>query len=168
MPISRLIRWGRGLSSACPSDPAGGVTDSPTLMHASCVALDGRGLLILGASGAGKSALALHLMALGAGLVADDRCHLTRRGAQVMVSAPPAIRGRIEARYVGILRVAAVPGVPLALIVDLTQTETARLPPPRRMDVLGLQFPVLHNVALSYFPAAILQYMRQMDDNDGE
>ena len=37
-------------------------------LHASAVALDGRGALILGASGSGKSGLALRLMALGAGI----------------------------------------------------------------------------------------------------
>ena len=43
-----------------------------TILHASTVAIAGRGLLILGASGAGKSALALSLIALGAMLVADE------------------------------------------------------------------------------------------------
>ena len=50
-------------------------------LHASAVALDGRGALLLGASGAGKSGLALRLMALGARLVADDRV-LLRRGPE--------------------------------------------------------------------------------------
>ena len=36
------------------------------ILHASCVAVAGRGLLIAGASGSGKSALALDLMAFGA------------------------------------------------------------------------------------------------------
>jgi len=44
-----------------------------TTIHASCVAVDGKGLLITGASGSGKSALALQLMAFGAHLIADDR-----------------------------------------------------------------------------------------------
>ena len=43
-----------------------------TQMHATTVALRGRGLLILGPSGSGKSTLALQLMAVGARLVADD------------------------------------------------------------------------------------------------
>ena len=51
------------------------------ILHATCVAVDGRGLLILGPSGSGKSALALQLIALGAQLVADDRTRVSRRGA---------------------------------------------------------------------------------------
>ncbi|MEO1532556.1 MAG: serine kinase, partial [Pseudomonadota bacterium] len=45
----------------------------PDPLHASAVALGERGLLILGPSGAGKTRLALELVALGAELVADDR-----------------------------------------------------------------------------------------------
>ena len=47
--------------------PGGGIS-----VHGTSVALEGRGLLILGSSGAGKSSLAAHLIALGARLVADD------------------------------------------------------------------------------------------------
>jgi len=43
------------------------------VLHASCVCLEGRAVLIRGASGSGKSGLALQLIALGAALVADDR-----------------------------------------------------------------------------------------------
>jgi HPr kinase/phosphorylase len=43
------------------------------LVHGSVVSLAGRGMLILGASGSGKSALALRLIGRGAALVADDR-----------------------------------------------------------------------------------------------
>jgi len=42
-------------------------------LHASCVAFNGRAVLILGPSGAGKSALALDLMSRGGSLIADDQ-----------------------------------------------------------------------------------------------
>ena len=55
-------------------------------IHGSCIVLDkaaatfaappGDGVLILGASGAGKSSVALKLLAMGARLVADDRVEL--------------------------------------------------------------------------------------------
>ena len=44
-----------------------------TLLHASCVSINGNGVLICGSSGSGKSSLAINLIALGAELVADDR-----------------------------------------------------------------------------------------------
>lgn len=52
-------------------------TGAPTI-HASAVSLAGRGLLILGASGTGKSGLALEMMSRGAVLIADDRVRLMR------------------------------------------------------------------------------------------
>ena len=48
------------------------------ILHASCIDIDGRGILILGESGSGKSTLAIQLIALGASLVADDKTLMTR------------------------------------------------------------------------------------------
>lgn len=129
------------------------------ILHASTVALAGRGVLVLGASGRGKSALALELMALGAGLVADDRTEITPRDGALIASCPPAISGRIEARFVGLLAAPAHPPVPLALAVDLDQSETERLPPRRETEIAGVMLPLLHNVEQGYFPAAIRQYL---------
>ena len=100
------------------------------IVHASCVALDGRGLLITGDSGSGKSGLALQLMALGALLVADDRVELKMSGNKVTAHSPANIRGLIEARGLGLLRADTVGPVALAYVVDLNRTETARLPDP--------------------------------------
>ena len=94
------------------------------ILHASCVAVAGRGLLIAGASGSGKSALALDLMAFGATLVADDRVCLQRAGAALLASAPPTIAGLIEARGIGLLRARAVTApVPVAALIDLDRVE---------------------------------------------
>lgn len=123
------------------------------------MALAGRGVLILGASGRGKSALALELMALGAGLVADDRTVITVRDGQAIASCPPALSGLIEARFVGLLAAEPHPAVPLALVVDLDATEDQRLPPDRRRDIAGITLPQLHNIARPYFAAAIRQYL---------
>ncbi|MEY3906493.1 MAG: hypothetical protein RIR59_1316, partial [Pseudomonadota bacterium] len=42
------------------------------LLHGTCIAIKDQGVLILGASGAGKSDLALRLIDRGAALVGDD------------------------------------------------------------------------------------------------
>ena len=58
-----------------------------TLMHATCVAIDGVGVLIRGASGAGKSDLALRLIDGGAALVGDDYCDVTAREGLLIAQA---------------------------------------------------------------------------------
>lgn len=128
-------------------------------IHASAVAQAGRGLLILGASGAGKSALALDMMARGAALVADDRVILTREGAALIGACPPQLAGRIEARGVGILNAAPAGPVPLALVVDLDRTEPDRLPPLRHLSLLGVALPLVLGAGSPHLGAALRQLL---------
>lgn len=153
-----------------PEQPPQDQPDSgPLTRHASTVALvlpelpeaRARAVMIEGPSGAGKSGLALQLMALGAVLVADDRTILRREGPDLMASAPPRIRGLIEARGLGLLAADTLAQAPISLIVDLSQTETRRLPDFRQRSVLGVAVPLLHAVESAHFPAAILQYLRK-------
>lgn len=108
-----------------------------TIVHGSAVTFGGRGLLILGTSGAGKSGLALALIGRGARLVADDQVVIERRGAALVASAPPAIAGLIEARGLGLLRIEPVPEAPLVLAVDLDRPAAARLPQRVAITLLG-------------------------------
>ena len=133
---------------------------APTTVHASCVAVNGKGLLILGPSGSGKSALALRLMALGAVLVADDYTDLSRANGTVIARCPAALRGLIEARGIGILRADTVAEVPVALVVDLGRKETERLPPARQFALLGLAFDLVLGQDGDHFPSAVLQVLR--------
>lgn len=109
-------------------------------IHATTVAIDGRAVMLRGASGAGKSDLALRLIDRGAALVADDRTVLTVHGGAVIASAPRAIAGRIEVRGVGIV---ALPtrAAPLALIIDLGVEE--RMPEPRHERVGDALIPAM-------------------------
>lgn len=132
-------------------------------VHASCVAWlekgRARGLLILGASGAGKSALALELIALGAALVADDRVALRRDGAAVVASPPPALAGLVEARGFGLLRLPHQAEAALAMALDLDTACSARLPPRRMIEVLGVAIPLLTRPE-SLRSAAVLAVLR--------
>ncbi len=132
----------------------------PLLLHATCVALDGRAVLLTGPSGAGKSALGLQLMALGCDLVADDYTILTRIHGGLSASCPAAIRGLIEARGVGLLRAVPVESASVILAVALDQTETERLPQERSVTYLGTELPLLHSIGTSHFAAAILLYLK--------
>src|SRR6266851_2230729 len=93
------------------------------LLHATAVAIDGRGVLLRGASGAGKSDLALRLIDAGARLIADDQSELHRRGDSIIVRAPATIAGLVEVRGIGIIRLDALAEAPVALIVDLVPPE---------------------------------------------
>jgi HPr kinase/phosphorylase len=130
-------------------------------IHAGCVCLDGRGLLILGPSGAGKSSLALELMTLGARLVADDRCLLAPDPAGgLRASCPPPLRGLIEVRGVGILRAPAVEQTALALVVDLGQAETERLPPRRQWTQYGARIDLVLGPPSRHLAGALLLHLR--------
>ena len=106
------------------------------LIHASAVAVGPNGLLITGKSGAGKSTLALALVALGADLVADDQVCLTRQDSGLIMSAPPELKDKIEARGIGILRQPTRPAV-LHLAVDLDTRETERFPTRHEIVIAG-------------------------------
>ena len=69
------------------------------------------------------------------------------RGAACDIDPPASIAGLIEARGVGIVKLARdqlVARAPVALLVDLAPPERIeRLPEPTREDLLGLDLPVL-------------------------
>jgi HPr kinase/phosphorylase len=129
-------------------------------LHASCVAVDGRGLLILGPSGSGKSSLALQMIGLGAILVADDQVEVTRVGEALVAGAPSALAGLIEARGVGLLRAETVTGVPLHLAVDLGQPASPRLPDRDGILVLETRIDLVKAPLTAHLPAALLLHMR--------
>jgi HPr kinase/phosphorylase len=129
-------------------------------LHASCIALGDNGLLIRGSAGAGKSALALALMARGAALVADDVTVVSLNNAQLVASCPPSGRGLIEARGLGILRAPRVQQqVTLALVVDLDQLETERLPVAQHCDILGVSLDLVRRIDGPHFADALLCYL---------
>jgi HPr kinase/phosphorylase len=112
---------------------------APVNIHASCVVLADAGdrfgaprdagVLILGESGAGKSDLALRLIAEGAVLVADDRCEMFVEDDMLFARASAALAGLIEVRGVGVISMRFMPRARIGLAVRLVQPATiARLP----------------------------------------
>lgn len=91
------------------------------LHQASCVSIGGRGLLIEGPPGSGKSSLVLALLDRGATLVGDDGVELSVTGDRLLASPAPQTAGLLEIRNVGILRRPCTQAVPLALAIALSQ-----------------------------------------------
>jgi serine kinase of HPr protein (carbohydrate metabolism regulator) len=117
-------------------------------VHASCVAIGGRGVLIAGSSGSGKSDLALRLIDRGATLVSDDYILVFPVGGRLMAGPPERIAGRMEVRGVGLIEIAATEDVPLCLVVDL-ERRPDRLPDgAERVTIAGCALPVIGLAAL--------------------
>lgn len=113
-------------------------------IHGTCVLVSGIGVLLRGASGSGKSDLALRLIDGGARLIADDRVELRMEQGRLMATAPAALAGLLEVRGVGIMPVPTVPGAEIGLVVDLVpRGEVERLPDVETTPLLDTAVPRL-------------------------
>ena len=121
--------------------------------QAAFVVLGDRGLMIEGASGAGKSALALALlrqagaMRRHAALIGDDGAWLGVHAGRVVARRHDATVGLIEMRAIGIMRLDAGANAASG-IVDVAVRLVApglveRLPEPATEVVLGVALPLL-------------------------
>jgi HPr kinase/phosphorylase len=107
-------------------------------LHATCVQLGGVGVVLLGASGVGKSDLALRLIDAGALLVADDQLEVEATPAGLLGRPAAALAGLLEVRGLGILRLPYCRVSPLGLVVELDcATQAPRLPEPSTYPILG-------------------------------
>ncbi len=114
------------------------------LIHATSIAIDGRGVLLSGPSGSGKSDLALRLIDRGAILISDDYTLLELRDGVLHACSTPRIAGRIEVRGLGIEDMAFIAQAPVALILAL-DAEPERMPPEvvATQDLLGCAIPLV-------------------------
>ena len=113
-------------------------------LHATCVAMGDRGVLLSGRSGSGKSDLALRLIDRGARLVSDDATLVTRRNGVLSASAPTLGAGLMEVRGLGIVETDVVDAATVALIVDLDDIGERMPLNGECRYIAGVALPVLH------------------------
>ena len=138
------------------------------LVHATAVALGraaepfgGRGdvgVLIMGESGAGKSDVALRLIAMGAQLLSDDQTALYAHEGQIYAEAPPSLSGLMEVRGVGIVNLAPAPPAPLVLAVHCELASDI----PRMPDHANYRLPEALQ-SLPSLPLIVLHPVRRLD-----
>ena len=114
-----------------------------TLHQASCVAIGGRGLMIEGPPGAGKSSLALALIDRGAALVGDDGLSLRGDGGRLLASPAPAIAGLMEMRNVGLIRLPFAENVPVGLVIRLDPQAPRMVEDADSIDLCGVPLPLI-------------------------
>jgi serine kinase of HPr protein (carbohydrate metabolism regulator) len=119
-------------------------------MHATALVVGDRGILIRGASGSGKTALALALAARAgasgrfAALVADDQVLLEARRGRLVCLAPATIAGLVEVRGRSPQAVAFEPVAIVDLIVSLVEPADAPRYREERLEaILGIGTPSL-------------------------
>jgi len=127
--------------------------------HATAVSINHSAVLILGKSGSRKSGFALQLLALGGGLIADDKCFIYEKLNQVWVGKPPTLPEVIEVWGYGLISIKLVKASPVALIVNLDDTAKVRSPDPIYFKIRQHKIPVLNKIESSYFPAAIVNIL---------
>jgi HPr kinase/phosphorylase len=128
------------------------------LHHGVVLSVCGEGVLLGGASGLGKSGIALELIARGHQLVADDAPLLHRLAGtdRLFAVSPPLLADLLEVRAAGILDISKLFGddatlavAPVDLCIDLVRdfqpaAEQRLQAFQSRINILGVEIPHLH------------------------
>lgn len=115
----------------------------PQSWQATCVAIGGRGVLIEGAPGTGKSSLALALIDRGAQLVGDDSVRLEAREGRLFAAPHPLTRGLIEVRNLGLLPCPVCDEAPVCLLLTLDPGAPRFVEEAERVERAGIPLPAL-------------------------
>jgi HPr kinase/phosphorylase len=140
-----------------------GVDSGALNMHATCVAIGSKGVLIEGPSGSGKSLLAW-MLADGvtqpggaARFVADDRTVIAVSRGRLMARAPVALKNLAELPGVGLLPVETSDVAEIVLVARLCPFDTIeRMPVAETVTLSGIPLPLLKVPRREAFVSAIM------------
>lgn len=150
-------------------------TEPLQAIHATSVAINGQGVLIIGASGSGKSDLALRLIDRGARLISDDYTSVSSGDDGLLLSAPANIAEKMEIRHLGIIdmhRIGAdlmAPSGPLlARLAVQLEDRPERMPQPdEMMTIAGHKLPLIILAGLeASAPIKVEWALRLLSRND--
>jgi serine kinase of HPr protein (carbohydrate metabolism regulator) len=128
--------------------------ETQTSVHATAIIRGEFGVLILGPSGSGKSALALALMARAASmgtfsaLIGDDRVFVRKANGRLIATGAASTAGRIERRMAGLISVAHEPSAIVRLAVELSPPGKSWPRMPEADDSLTIAQATLPRLAL--------------------
>jgi serine kinase of HPr protein (carbohydrate metabolism regulator) len=117
--------------------------NEPKPRQATCVAIGGRGLLIEGPTGSGKSSLALGLIDRGAQFVGDDGVLVQAVKGRLVARPHPRIRGLLEVRNLGLLTFPCLDEAAIALVLRLDEDAPRYIEQAESIEIEGLKIPML-------------------------
>jgi serine kinase of HPr protein (carbohydrate metabolism regulator) len=141
------------------------MSEGPGNVHGTAIVVDGTGLLFVGPSGSGKSALAFDCLAeaslrgLPGVLVSDDQVLVSCENGRVIGRRPETIRGLMELRYSGIVTLDSIEQAELQFaILPVNADESMRLPPTDERLSLSpdIELPVIRLPFWTRFPLALI------------
>jgi serine kinase of HPr protein (carbohydrate metabolism regulator) len=106
-----------------------------------CVSIGGRGLLIEGRPGSGKSSLALALIDRGATLVGDDGVLLESQDGLLIARPHPETTGLLEIRNIGIVRIPVCQSAAIAMLIRLDEHAPRFVEGPLEQEIAGVILP---------------------------
>jgi len=147
----------------------------PELIHATGLVVAGRGIVLRGEPGAGKSDLAFCLIErygiagraepAAACLIGDDYLNVWREQDALIGAAPETISGKIELRGIGIVTLPHVARARLELVIDLVARDAVeRLPEPGRTEIAGIDLPCFRLHAFDASTAAKIRILVDLID----
>ncbi|GGB87475.1 HPr kinase [Novosphingobium endophyticum] len=119
------------------------VQAKPSPLQASCVAIGGRGVLIEGATGSGKSSLALGLIDRGAHFLGDDGILVHAEKGRLVARPHQRIRGLLEVRNLGLLSFPCLDEAAISLVIRLDPNAPRYIEEAETVEIEGVAIPML-------------------------